>query len=90
MPDVLIDATLIHHANTGIANVMRSLLTGIESLPESSLNFKILVPPDHGFSNRNHMQYVPVRRWQKQLAFSLPRVDVWHSTYQGFRFLRKP
>lgn len=90
MPDILIDATLINYSNTGIANVMRSLLTGIEALPDSSLNYKILVPHNYGFSHRNHMQYVPVRRWQKHLKFSLPRVDVWHSTYQAFRFLRKP
>jgi glycosyltransferase involved in cell wall biosynthesis len=90
MPDVLIDASLIHYANTGIANVMRSLITGIEALPDSSLNYKILVPHNHGFSDKKHISYVPVRRWQKIIPYSLPRVDVWHSTYQCFRFLRKP
>lgn len=90
MPDVLIDASLVHYANTGIANVMRSLLTGIATLPDSSLNYKILVPQNHGFADSNHMHYIPVRKWQKFIPSSLPRVDVWHSTYQSFRFLRKP
>lgn len=89
MPDVLIDASLVHYANTGIANVMRSLLTGIAALPDSSLNYKILVPQNHGFSDSNHMSYIPVRKWQKFIPSSLPHVDVWHSTYQSFRFLRK-
>lgn len=89
MSSVLIDASLIHYANTGIANVMRSLLKGIEAHPNASLDYKILVPHNHGFSARKNISYVPVRKWQKFVPLSLPRVDVWHSTYQSFRFLRK-
>ena len=89
MSSVLIDASLIHYTNTGIANVMRSLLTGIESHSDASINYKILIPHNHRFSARDNISYVPVRKWQKFVPPSLPRVDVWHSTYQNFRFLRK-
>lgn len=95
MPTVLIDATLINRKNTGLANVMQSLVRGLNNAPSSTLTYDVLVPRDYAnkqdtsISAENRINYIPVRKWQKYLPFSLPQADVWHSTYQCFRYLRK-
>lgn len=93
MAKVLIDATLINRSNTGLANVMQSLVCGIGSTPQSTLAYDILVPHNYvatrDIATNDRINFIPVRKWQKYIPFSLPKVDVWHSTYQYFRYLRK-
>ncbi len=93
MAKVLIDATLINRSNTGLANVMQSLVRGIGSTPQSTLAYDILVPHNYvatqDIATNDRINFIPVRKWQKYIPFSLPKVDVWHSTYQCFRYLRK-
>ncbi len=89
MPSILIDATLINKKNTGLANIMQSLVRGIETIPQSAFAYNVLVPLDYAIPTSTNLNYIPIRKWQKYLSFSLPDVNVWHSTYQSFRFLRK-
>lgn len=89
MPNVLIDATLINLKNTGLACVMQSLVRGLENNPQATMAYDVLVPENYAIPARTRLNYIPVRKWQKYFSFSLPKVDVWHSTYQSFRYLRK-
>jgi glycosyltransferase involved in cell wall biosynthesis len=93
MAKVLIDATLINRRNTGLANVMQSLVRGIGCSAQSTLTYDILVPHNYvatqDIITGDQINFIPVRKWQKYIPFSLPKVDVWHSTYQCFRYLRK-
>lgn len=89
MSSVLIDATLINKKNTGLANVMQSLVRGVASIPHPTFTYNVLVPSNYTIPANTNINYIPVRKWQKYLSFSLPDVNVWHSTYQSFRYLRK-
>lgn len=93
MAKVLIDATLINRNNTGLANVIQSLVRGIVSASPSALTYDVLVPHNYAATQNiitgDRINFIPVRKWQKYIPFSLPKVDVWHSTYQCFRYLRK-
>ncbi len=89
MPSVLIDATLINQKNTGLANVMQSLVRGFNDIAQPTFACNVLVPANYTMPASTNINFIPVRKWQKYLTFSLPNVNIWHSTYQSFRYLRK-
>lgn len=91
MISVLIDASLIDRHTTGIGNVTRSLVSGLQQHQQqnSELQYTFLVPPNHHENTGSHTHFKAVRKWQKYFPSSLPAVDIWHSTYQYYRYLRK-
>lgn len=89
MPKVLIDTTLITHSNTGLGNVMQALAQGFNAQPPAPISYNLLVPQGYPIPPSATANFIPVHKWQKYLRFTLPKVDVWHSTYQSFRYLRK-
>lgn len=92
MLKIVVDASLVNHKTTGIGNVTQALVSGLEMQSESSVQFNFLVPSDYQprkQQTENNAIYSPTAKWQKYFPKSLPLADIWHSTYQSFRYLRK-
>jgi glycosyltransferase involved in cell wall biosynthesis len=83
-----IDATQINKTSTGIGNVTQSLVSGLQEYAPDSLSIQYLVQKNVPEQLKNNNYYL-VKKWEKFIKFSLPKVDIWHSTYQHFRYVRK-
>lgn len=83
-----IDATQINKTSTGIGNVTQSLVSGLQEYAPDSLSIQYLVQKNVPEQLKNNNCYL-VKKWEKFIKFSLPKVDIWHSTYQHFRYVRK-
>lgn len=85
---VLIDLSTLKNTNSGLCNVSHSFAAGFSQLNESDVKFNFLVPP--GFEGKfgNAVDYTVTNKWQKRISILLPKVDVWHSTFQAFRSVR--
>lgn len=86
--DVLIDLSLLKCYNSGLCNVANSFASGFSQLNEKDFAFNFLVPRQFVGQFGDAVNYTRIRKWQKRIPLLLPRVDIWHSTYQFYRAAR--
>lgn len=86
--EVLIDLSTLKNTNSGLCNVANAFAAGFSQLHTDDLSFNFLVPPQFEGKFGNAVTYTPTNKWQKRLSFLLPKVDVWHSTFQTYRAVR--
>ncbi|WP_078042334.1 glycosyltransferase family 1 protein [Cellvibrio sp. PSBB023] len=92
MLKIVVDATLINRETTGIGNVTKSLVSGLQAHNHPSVEFNFLVPKGYKTPTTlpaSNAIFTPVKKWQRYVSASLPVADVWHSSYQHFRYFRK-
>lgn len=88
--EVLIDLTMLKNANSGLCTVARSFAEGFAQMECDDLRFNFLVPPAFEGAYGDKVSYTVTNNWRKRLPVLLPKVDLWHSTFQSYRFLRLP
>jgi glycosyltransferase involved in cell wall biosynthesis len=86
---VLIDLTALKNANTGLGQVAKSFAEGFGAFDDQDLVFNFLVPPALSGAFGDRVRYTKYSEWQRALPILLPKVDLWHSTFQNYRLLRR-
>jgi len=86
--EVLIDLTTLKNANTGLGQVAKSFAEGFSALDDHDLTFSFLVPPSLAGAFGDQVKYIRNNDWQRAFPILLPKVDLWHSTFQNYRILR--
>jgi len=86
--EVLIDLTALKNANTGLSHVAKSFADGFAALDDQDLAFNFLVPSSLSGAFGDRVKYIEHNAWQRAFPMLLPKVDLWHSTFQNYRLLR--
>ncbi len=84
--EVLIDLTPIKNTNTGLGQVAKSFAEGMADDEDLRFNFLVSTQPAVGVSRGAN--FTVAREWQRICPLLLPKVDLWHSTFQQYRLLR--
>ena len=85
---VLIDLSNLKNTNSGLCNVAHAFAEGFSQLQVADLRFNFLVPPTFIGKFGDAVDYTPTNYWQKRLPVLLPKVDLWHSTCQAYKYMR--
>lgn len=85
---VLIDLSALKYTNSGLCNVAHAFAEGFAQLQLDDLKFTFLVPPAFVGKFGDAVDYTVTSYWRKRFSFLLPKVDLWHSTLQAYRYAR--
>ena len=86
--EILIDLTALKNANTGLGHVAKCFADGFAALDDNNLAFNFLVPSSLAGAFGDRVKYTKHSDWQRVFPILLPKVDLWHSTFQNYRVLR--
>lgn len=86
--EVLIDLSALKYTNSGLCNVAHAFAEGFSRLQLEDLKFIFLVPPAFVGKFGDAVDYTVTSYWRKRFSFLLPKVDLWHSTLQAYRYVR--
>lgn len=86
--EVLIDLTTLKNTNSGLCSVAKTFAEGFSPLQEQDIAFNFLVPPGYEGKYGESVKYTAIDKWKRHIPRLLPKVDLWHSTYQAYRFRR--